>query len=55
LHRGMVVSRNGEGKPLRMIGTFADIGRPQTAEEALQRNEAFLKQTQQLSQVGGGI
>lgn len=53
LHRGMVVSRNAEGKPLRMIGTFSDIGRRKQAEEALQRNEAFLKQTQQLSQVGG--
>lgn len=53
LHRGMVVSRNETGKPLRMIGTFTDIGRLKQAEEALQRNEAFLKQTQQLSQVGG--
>ncbi|MFA5825607.1 MAG: diguanylate cyclase [Gallionellaceae bacterium] len=53
LHRGMVVSRNEEGKPLRMIGTFTDIGRLKQAEEALQRNEAFLKQTQQLSHVGG--
>lgn len=53
LHRGMVVSRNTEGKPLRMIGTYADIDKLKQTEEALRRNEAFLKQTQQLSQVGG--
>ena len=53
LHRGMVVSRNMDGKPLRMIGTFTDINKLKQAEEALQRSEAFLRQTQQLSQVGG--
>ncbi|HEX5362942.1 MAG TPA: diguanylate cyclase [Gallionella sp.] len=53
LHRGMVVSRTPEGKPLRMIGTFTDIDRRKRAEEALQRSEALLKKTQQISQVGG--
>ncbi|MDD2914528.1 MAG: diguanylate cyclase [Gallionella sp.] len=53
LHRGMVVSRNAEGKPLRMIGTYADIERLKRAEQELQRSEAFLKQTQQISQIGG--
>ena len=53
LHRGMVVHRDVEGKPLRMIGTFTDIDKLKKTEEELKINEAFLKQTQQLSQVGG--
>ena len=53
LHRGMAVTRDGAGQPLRMIGTYTDIDKLKHAEEALRRNEAFLKQTQQLSQVGG--
>ena len=39
LARGMVVSRDEEGKPLRMIGTNADISERKRAEQALRRNE----------------
>jgi diguanylate cyclase (GGDEF)-like protein/PAS domain S-box-containing protein len=35
LDRGMVVSRDSDGKPLRMIGTNADITRQREREEAL--------------------
>jgi diguanylate cyclase (GGDEF)-like protein/PAS domain S-box-containing protein len=35
LDRGMVVSRDAGGKPLRMIGTNADISRQREREEAL--------------------
>jgi diguanylate cyclase (GGDEF)-like protein/PAS domain S-box-containing protein len=35
LDRGMVVSRDTDGKPLRMIGTNADITRQREREEAL--------------------
>ncbi|MDD5247449.1 MAG: PAS domain S-box protein [Rhodocyclaceae bacterium] len=35
LVRGMVVSRDGEGKPLRMIGTYADVTGRKTVEHEL--------------------
>lgn len=40
LSRGMVISRDVEGKPLRMIGTFTDIS-DRKAAEALIRQQAF--------------
>lgn len=44
--RGMVVGRDGEGRPLRMIGTYADIGERKKIEEdfrdLLQFNQAVI-------------
>jgi len=40
LSRGMVISRDGEGHPLRMIGTFTDISSRKEAE-ALIRQQAY--------------
>ena len=40
LSRGMVISRDVDGKPLRMIGTFTDISSRKEAE-ALIRQQAF--------------
>jgi PAS domain S-box-containing protein len=41
LARGMVVSRNWDGKPLRMIGTITDISDRKRAEEALRQREHY--------------
>jgi diguanylate cyclase (GGDEF)-like protein/PAS domain S-box-containing protein len=40
LSRGMVISRDAQGKPLRMIGTFTDVS-TRKESEALIRQQAF--------------
>lgn len=42
LGRGMVISRNADGEPLRMIGTFTDISHSKATELALQANQLRL-------------
>ncbi len=58
LGRGMVVSRDSDGAPLRMIGTNADITDRKNAEEEKQTLEYQLQHTQKLESLGvlaGGI
>ncbi|HEY8035885.1 MAG TPA: PAS domain S-box protein [Methylobacter sp.] len=52
LARGMVVSRNEDGKPLRMIGTHKDISMRKQAEEALRQNQKKLQEAQRIAHVG---
>jgi PAS domain S-box-containing protein len=52
LARGMVVSRDEDGKPLRMIGTHTDISVRKRAEEALRQNQEKLKEAQRIAHVG---
>jgi PAS domain S-box-containing protein len=52
LARGMVVSRDEDGKPLRMIGTHKDISVRKHAEEALRQNQEKLKEAQRIAHVG---
>jgi len=52
LARGIVVSHNEDGKPLRMIGTQKDISARKQAEEALRRNQEKLKEAQRIAHVG---
>jgi PAS domain S-box-containing protein len=41
------------GKAVRMVGTHVDITERKQSEELLRENEIFLKQTQEISNVGG--
>lgn len=43
LDRGMVISRNANGEPLRMIGTIADITSRKLIEQQLKQNEEDLQ------------
>jgi two-component system, cell cycle sensor histidine kinase and response regulator CckA len=58
LGRGMVVSRDSAGKPLRMIGTNTDLTKLKTAEEERRSMELQMLQVQKLESLGvlaGGI
>ncbi|POZ61325.1 ATP-binding protein [Chromobacterium alticapitis] len=44
LGRGMVVSQDAQGQPLRMIGTYSDITRRKQAEEELQLLNSHLEE-----------
>ncbi|MEP0922184.1 PAS domain S-box protein [Leptolyngbya sp. ST-U4] len=43
LARGMVMSRDQAGKPLRVMGTYTDIGERKRIEVALKESEQFLQ------------
>jgi len=58
LGRGMVVSSDCDGKPLRMIGTNTDLTEQKTAEQERRSLELQMQQAQKLESLGvlaGGI
>ncbi len=48
LDRGKVVTRDGAGHPLRLVGTITDITQRKAAESALQQAYDDLRQTQEI-------
>jgi PAS domain S-box-containing protein len=53
LSLGKIVEWDDRQHPVRMLGTHTDITEHKRAEEALQRSEALLSETQRITRVGG--
>ncbi len=53
LDRAKIVSRDGNGRPLRIVGTGSDITERKRTENELKRSESLFRQSQEVSGVGG--
>lgn len=53
LDRAKIVDRDPSGRPLRIVGTSSDITVRKRTEDALQRSEALLRQSQEATGIGG--
>ncbi|RLJ62645.1 PAS domain-containing protein [Sulfurisoma sediminicola] len=52
LDRGMVIERDGDGRPVRLIGTHTDISAQVAAEQERERTARDLKKAQEVAHVG---
>ncbi|OQW78035.1 MAG: hypothetical protein BVN35_04670 [Proteobacteria bacterium ST_bin11] len=55
LSRGIVVSRDSAGNPLRMIGTQSDISESREVEQALKEKERLLADSQSVAHIGSWV
>jgi PAS domain S-box-containing protein len=53
LARGLVVSRDAQGKPLRLVGTHSDISARKASQEQLRTTNALLEYSQAATKLGG--
>lgn len=50
--KGKVVSKDDQGRPIRVVGTHLDISKRKRTEEAIKRSEAMLLDSQRIAHLG---
>lgn len=55
LDRGQVITRAGDGQPLRMVGTYTDIQQQKSLEDELRSQQALLRRAQRVAGMGSWV